>query len=432
MALFRRKRKKRVCVVGLDGVPHELLVRLTNQGLMPDTAEIIKEGYLQRMKVSLPEISSVSWTSFMTGTNPGTHGIFGFVDLKPQSYHINFPSYKDLKAPTIWDKLGERGKRCLVINQPATYPARPINGALISGFVAIELEKAVAPASYYPKLKRLNYQIDIDTMRARHDHDFLFQDLDRTLEARQRVIDYLWDEEWDYFQLVVTGTDRLQHFVWDGIEEESHPHHPLIVSYYQKVDLLVDKLYKRFSQLTDGEGLFIILSDHGFTGIKQEVYLNSWLRDEGYLKLKVPQPSSVEDIGEGTVAFALDPNRIYLNRRGRFPMGVVGEEEVSSLREELQRKLEKLEYGGEPVVERVFIGEELYSGPWVDRGPDLVVLSRYGYDMKGSVKEKEVFGRTNLQGMHTWDNAFFFSQHKIEKDELHITELSDKIIRFFD
>ena len=431
MTLFRRKRKKRVCVIGLDGVPYELLVRFTSQGLMPATAEIIGRGYLQRMKVPLPEISSVSWTSFMTGTNPGTHGIFGFVDLRPHSYQMRFPSFKDLKAPTIWDKLGQRGKRSIVINQPATYPAPIIKGILISGFVAIELEKAVTPASYQPKLKRLGYQIDIDTLRARQDHDFLFRELDQTLEARHRVVDQLWGEEWDYFQLVVTGTDRLHHFVWEGIEEERHPYHQLIVKYYQKVDRLVGKLYERFSRLTDEERFFI-LSDHGFTGIRQEVYLNSWLREEGYLKFRVPHPSSVEDIGEGTVAFALDPNRIYLNRRGRFPQGVLGEDEAYALRKELRRKLERLEHGGEPVVERVFMGEELYSGPWVNMGPDLVVLSRYGYDMKGSVKEREVFGRTDLQGMHTWDNAFFFSQEEIEKDDLHITDLSERIIGFLD
>ncbi len=431
MALFGRKRKNRVFVLGLDGVPYELLIRFTSQGLMPSIAEIIKRGCLQKMRVPLPEISSVSWTSFMTGTNPGTHGIFGFVDLKPQSYHIRFPSFKDLKAPTVWDKLGEQSKRCMVINQPATYPASPINGVLISGFVAIELGKAVAPDSYLPKLRRLNYQIDIDTMRARQDHDFLFRELDRTLEARQRVADHLWEEEWDYFQLVVTGTDRLHHFVWEGIEDESHPYHQHIVNYYQKVDQLGSNLYEKFSRLTNGEGQFFILSDHGFTGIRQEVYLNSWLRQEGYLSFRVPQPSSLEDIGEGTVAFALDPNRIYLNRKGKFPRGVVGENEAATLREEIRRKLQGMEHQRRRVVEKVFLGEELYSGPWVDMGPDLVVLSRYGYDMKGSVKEKEVFGRSNLQGMHTWDNAFFFSREKVNKEDLHITDICDMIIGIF-
>ncbi|GAG48050.1 unnamed protein product, partial [marine sediment metagenome] len=80
------------------------------------------------MKASLPEISSVSWTNFMTGTNPGTHGIFGFTDFKTDSYDLCFPNFLDLKKETFWDKLGEQRKKCIIINQPSTYPARKING----------------------------------------------------------------------------------------------------------------------------------------------------------------------------------------------------------------------------------------------------------------------------------------------------------------
>ena len=133
MAALWSKKKKRVCVVGLDGVPYTLLNRFIEDGTMPALAEIVRTGCLSKMRVTLPEISAVSWPSFMTGKNPGHHAIFGFTDLKPQSYSLRFPSFKDLRAPTIWDKLSERKKRSVVINQPSTYPARPIEGALISG-----------------------------------------------------------------------------------------------------------------------------------------------------------------------------------------------------------------------------------------------------------------------------------------------------------
>ena len=142
MSIFRRKRKK-TCVVGLDGVPLHLFKRLIDQGVLKETANILSAGHLQSMTVSLPEISSVSWSCFMTGQDPGAHGIFGFVDLKPGGYDIRFPSYKDVKAPTIWERLAKHGKRSIVINQPATYPARPVDGALISGFVAIDLDRAI-------------------------------------------------------------------------------------------------------------------------------------------------------------------------------------------------------------------------------------------------------------------------------------------------
>ena len=145
MTILKKKKENRVCVIGLDGVPFGLLLDLAKKGVMSSLGRIIDAGHLHKMKASLPEISAVSWTDFMTGTNSGTHGIFGFTDLKPGSYDLRFPNFLDVKAPTFWDALGERGKKSIIINQPSTYPARPINGVLISGFVAVELAKAVYP-----------------------------------------------------------------------------------------------------------------------------------------------------------------------------------------------------------------------------------------------------------------------------------------------
>jgi len=143
MALFQKKKKTRTCVIGLDGVPYSLLLELAERGTMPSLADLLKAGHLHRMKASLPEISSVSWTDFMTGTNSGEHGIFGFTDLKPGSYALRFPNFLYAKRETIWDILGKKVKKSIVLNQPSTYPARPLNGIMVSGFVAIDLAKAV-------------------------------------------------------------------------------------------------------------------------------------------------------------------------------------------------------------------------------------------------------------------------------------------------
>ena len=97
MAIFKKKKKNRVCVIGLDGVPYSLLLALTRKGVMPATGKLIDSGHLHKLKASLPEISAVSWTNFMTGVNPATHGIFGFTDLKPNSYELRFPNFHDLK-----------------------------------------------------------------------------------------------------------------------------------------------------------------------------------------------------------------------------------------------------------------------------------------------------------------------------------------------
>jgi len=409
----RQKPKTRVLVIGLDGVPHSMLARLAADRVMPATASILRSGHLMPMTVSLPEISAVSWSTFMTGVNPGTHGIFGFTDLKRDSYDIRFPSFRDLEAPTFWDRLGETGKRCVVINQPATYPAREINGALVSGFVAIDLRKAVYPAKHIAALEAMGYRIDVDVTKP----EALFDDLGATLAARERAVEYLWDaEEWDYLQVVITGTDRLHHLFWDAWQQHDHPRRAAFLDYYRAVDGLVGRLRDRFLKLTGGLEDLYLLSDHGFTGITQEVYLNTWLRQQRYLDYDKQAPESVADISAETVAFALDPGRIYINTRGRFPRGTVDPAQAPELKAELRAGLKQMTYQGQPVIRQVFDGAEVYDGPLAEKGPDLVLLSHPGFDLKGSVRHPDLFGRTHFQGMHTWDDAFFWSAAPVSKD----------------
>jgi len=423
MALFKRKKKKRVCVLGLDGVPYSLLQDLARRDIMPAVKGLIHSGHLHKMKASLPEISAVSWTDFMTGSDSGTHGIFGFTDLKPDSYDMRFPNFLDLQTPTFWDTLGERRKRSIVINQPSTYPAREIDGILISGFVAIELAKAVHPPSLLAKLDKLNYQIDIDTMKSREDPAFLWKDLHNTLERRLDTFQLLWKEDWDYFEFVITGTDRLMHFLWDAYQDEEHPHHQNFLDYYSKIDGAISLVAEAFRQHSDGDDGLFLLSDHGFTGIQQEVYLNVWLEKQGYLRFDPSPPENLSDISSSSRAFAMDPNRIYLNLKGKYPNGSVDQNDREALKQEIADKLTEMEWDGKKVVRRVFDAREVYNGPHAGRGPDLIVLSEYGFDMKGSIKKKDIFGRTNLQGMHTWDDAFFWANEDFGQD-LAISHLS--------
>ena len=424
MAIPKKKKQNRVCVIGLDGVPHSLLLDLAKKGVMSSLGRIIDSGRLHKMKASLPEISAVSWTDFMTGTNSGTHGIFGFTDLKHGAYELRFPNFLDVKVPTFWDVLGEKGLKSIIINQPSTYPARKINGVLLSGFVAVDLAKAVYPLSYKSDLEQMGYQIDIDTLKSRENPGLLWQELIKTLMGRQRALNFFWEEEWEYFEFVITGTDRLHHFLWNAYENPDHPHHQNFLEYYRQIDRLINKIYGSFRKTAGDEENIFFLSDHGFTGIKQEVYLNAWLEKEKFLRYFNSTPQGLEDLSPKTVAFALDPSRIYLNYKEKYPQGSVKHGEAKAIKEEITRKLEKLEFQGKKVVRKVFSAKDVYDGPLVSKGPDLIVLGEPGFDMKGSVKKKEIFGRTpGLQGMHTWDDAFFLAKNDFG-DKLAISDIS--------
>jgi len=414
MLFFRGRKKRRVCVVGLDGVPFGLLKRLAEESVMPRTAGIIREGGLRKMRASLPPVSSVSWSCFMTGANPAEHGIFGFTDVSREGYQLRFPTFADVAVPTFWDRLGERGRRCAVINQPATYPAREIPGALVSGFVALQLQKSVWPKTHLPALERMGYRIDVDSRKAAEDPDGLLDDLEATLKTRRMAAGYFWKQEsWDYFQVVVTGTDRLHHFLWKAVERREDPRHQRAMDYYRRIDDFIGGLWDTFhegrSADREGEG-FMLLSDHGFSGLKRDLRLNAWLHDNGYLEYAKEDPASVADIDpERTRAFALDPGRVHINARERFAGGCVDASEVSGLREEMAAKLRALKFEGEEAVAHVFTREEAFHGPKQGLAADLVVISRAGFDLKGTTKGGEIFAESHFQGMHTWDDAFLWT-----------------------
>jgi len=80
-------------------------------------------------------------------------------------------------------------------------------------------------------------------------------------------------------------------------------------------------------------------------------------------------------------------------------------------------------------VPRVFARDELYHGPCVDAAPDLVAHFAPGYDPKGALAQGEVFGRSVLTGMHTWDDSLFVaSEPGISTDGLDIVDLAPTIL----
>lgn len=382
-------------IVGLDGVPRKLLESLIADGVTPELGALVEAGQLYDMAASIPEISSVNWTSFMTGANPGAHGIYGFTDLVPGAdpRKIRFPRFADVETTTLWDRLGKRGHRSVVINQPSTYPARPIPGALVAGFVAIDLDRAVFPAKHLGRLEGMKYKVDVDNRAAHGDKPGLLRELRETLEVREKAADYFWSEPWSLFQMVITGTDRLQHFLWDALEEADHQHHGEVIDYYRAVDATVGRVVKRFRS-EHPDGVFMALSDHGFCRCRKELRLNAWLEREGYLRYCSDDRSSLACIDAASRAFILDPGRIYFTRPDD---GLAGE---------LIEKISQLTFEGEPVIRAVHRREDIYEGGVFDRAPDLVVQALDGFDLKGTMRGDDVFADPVMTGMHN-PHAFF-------------------------
>ncbi|MFW5992354.1 MAG: alkaline phosphatase family protein, partial [Halanaerobiaceae bacterium] len=134
-----KKGNKKFFVLGLDGVPCSFIEKLVEDNKLPVFNDLMESGQFQRINSVLPTISSVAWSSFMTGEDAGGHNIFGFVDREPDPFNIFIPTANRRKGEVIWERLDQMNKKSIVINVPMTYPPSPINGKLISGFLATDL-----------------------------------------------------------------------------------------------------------------------------------------------------------------------------------------------------------------------------------------------------------------------------------------------------
>ncbi|MFQ5900236.1 MAG: alkaline phosphatase family protein [Thermodesulfobacteriota bacterium] len=450
-SLFKKKGPKAL-IIGLDGVPYSMLKDYIAKGELPNLKQILEQGFdLNRMDASIPDVSSTSWTSFMTGVNPGEHGIYGFMDLRPNSYNMYFPNSENINAPAFWDILGksvdgrtstfknryegkiDRPYRSIVINIPQTYPAKPLNGILTAGFVALDLKKATYPDSAFDYLNSIGYVIDVDAQKARDQKDSFIKELFDVLDKRGEAIRHFMTEEpWDLFIATITETDRLHHFFFDAAMDEDHQYHESFRTFYNRLDSLIGELYDMFLDMTGGEGFFMTMSDHGFVPLEKEVYINNYLKEQGLLKTDEGR-DFFDKIDYGTKVFAMEPARIYINMEGKYPRGFVKESERGTVIKEIKEALMsfKDEDSNHPVKE-VHERDGLYSGPMFDVAPDLICLPNDGYDLKATLQKQGLFGKEHFTGMHTQYDAhcILAGQTELSK-KLHIEDLSGIILDYF-
>jgi predicted AlkP superfamily phosphohydrolase/phosphomutase len=407
-----KEKDRRVVFVGLDGTPYTFMKRLIEEGKAPNAARLAEQGSLLRMNSMWPWVSSVAWSSMMTGVNPGKHNIFGFIDRDPATYRQFIPTSRNMKAKTLWEVLSDAGKRVIVVNVPVTYPPRQVNGILVGCFLSPSLDKAVYPESYVPTLKSLGYIVDADPWKARESKDLALQEVNAVLDARIRTLFYLFDhEQWNYLHVHIMETDRLHHFLWQQMEEGHPTYAPAFYDFYRRIDDMLGQLAARLDEHTT----LVWMSDHGFCTIKKEVYVNRWLMDNGWLKLRNIPPDrqkGLDEIDPGSVAYSLDPGRVFIRVRGREKEGCVAPgADYKALRAEIASAALALRDpdSGDAIFQAVFTREELYHGPYLEQAADLILAPYDGYDPKGPLyKETLTYKGDELVGMHTYDDAMLY------------------------
>ena len=419
---------RRVLAIGIDGVPYSFAMRLIQEGRMPNLAKIFGAGTVSPLNSSWPFVSSVAWSSFMTGCNPGKHNIYGFVDRRLNTYDVFLPNSSTMRREPIWCELSRAGKQVIVMNVPVTYPPRQVNGLMVSCFLSPSLEKATYPKELAGRLQQMGYKIDADAAIARRSKADFMSELHYVLDHRAAVMFELMDSEpWDFFMSHIMETDRLHHFFWEYMENDDPKWAPAFYQFYEKVDAILGRVWER----VDDNTTLIILSDHGFCSIRKEVYLNTWLREKGWLSLEPPaagRPPTLADISPTSRAYSLDPGRVFINLQGREPRGSVEpgadyERVCRQLEEELLQMRDP--DTGQPMVQRVYRREEIYHGDYDQNAPDLVVSPHTGYAFKGALdKEVLTFKSEVLIGEHTYDDALLYvSGHDLVQSSLTMEDV---------
>lgn len=427
--------RNKLLVIGLDGASFNVLDPLVEKGYLPNIGALIAGGARADLETTFPPITAVAWSSFMTGKNPGKHGIFEFVRRDHQSKRELAVNASFRQGRAIWDLLGDAGKRVVVHNFPCTYPPHEINGLMIADFMTPRGRRDFTyPVSLLKEIEDTfgNYRLHLSQTYAEGNVEAVLDELFDELEYKAKVAEYLMTRyEWDAFFQYFWGTDRIQHELWHIIDE-THPRHSKhearkygdrVYDYFKRVDEIVGRLI----ELAGDDPLVLIASDHGFGPVHKYCSLNIWLLQEGFLKLKtdaltrakrlmfslgltpelafkivkkVPlgrlrpsrgvssHPGASKLLGKfflsfndvdwsRSVAFSKgNYGQIYVNLEGREPNGVVSKAAYELVRD---RIIERLRALVDPLTEKPWVGqvfrrEDIYNGPLVEDAPDIAFL----------------------------------------------------------
>jgi predicted AlkP superfamily phosphohydrolase/phosphomutase len=437
----KRSVKNRVSVIGLDGATFRLIQPWVNEGNLPVLGKLMRAGVWGELESTIHPLSPQAWASFMTGKNPGKHGIFEFVRHKPNSYDLCYVNGGFVQGKKLWGLLSDVGKRVCVINVPFTYPPDRVNGYLIAGLDAPGTHSGFChpPELLQELIDRFgDYQLRQHPYKAKP--ETYLQEIFRQFDYVLKVSTYLKAKEpWDLFMVVFEATDLVQHFYWHYAFPEEFGLEP---TKNKDLNESIFKVYERIDEglgalldLCDQEESVIVMSDHGFSPCRKIFFMDRWLEQQGYLTYREKAETSyaltrmlhlafqryfpnrfkgwVTSLApelkdrlrsylttatidwRRTRAFSLgiDSTNIFINSKGTFPEGVVeAGSEYEGLRDEVANKLDDLvdPDTGERIVERVYRREELYHGSCVNRAPDLLVTwkgfeynTRRGYGREG-------------------------------------------------
>ena len=489
--------KRKVLVIGLDGVGFDFIKDWLEQGKLPTIAKLMERGVYGDLQSTIPPITPPAWASFMTGMNPGKHGIYDFVTVKRKKSgddEYNLVDSKNIKGKCIWDFLTVRNKKSIVLNVPLTYPPWEINGIMISGHPSPSTKNYAYPKDVLKELeKNIGEYIIFPDENILNHPEKNFKGLLKIIEKRKEAAIYLMKNyEYDFFMVEFQMTDTICHLLKDRGK---------ILEIYQKVDGSIAEILEH----TDAQRTnVIIISDHGMGTVKKAIRINKWLQELGLYKTKEGlqkefiSPATIMKSGHhikksrkgilfnllSSIGITVEKINYYLsilrmdflkklvpksiiyslprittdwcntkaylsqrnygtgisiNLKGREKEGIVEPgEEYEKLRNYIIRELYNLRdpETGEKVIEKALKREEVYSGPYLNNAPDILVLTKDQEYISDSSPYGDIFSRnTNEIHTHKMNGIFIAYGPDIKRGQIkgaRIIDIAPTILHMMD
>lgn len=286
-------KKPRVIVIGVNGAEWDLLRPLLVKGDLPNLSWVIRHGVSGKLRTASAPNCPKIYSIFETGAPPTENGITGF---KVGGVVARTDM---LRLPTLWQLLSNRGISVGMANVPATFPARPLRGYMISGMLTPGKDcdgmlcspklSEVSGAAVYPPALAAEIEarvgdVPIDCSRMPdhaqlhgHEADTVHSWLagvSRIRRQQEQLFDYLLSNHpTDFTFLVQSCEDRTGHWLY--------PIQPFNVGYNPKVHTLsvnafpdqyraFDKVLATILKHVDTNTTLLIISDHGIKPLRYD------------------------------------------------------------------------------------------------------------------------------------------------------------------
>ncbi len=428
----------KVLVIGLDGATFDLIRPFIAQGFLPNLQALISNGSSSELASTIPPVTASAWTSFMTGKNPGKHGLFDFMQRRKNSYDLAPVSSYDRDGKAIWEIASEHGKKCIVMGVPVTYPPTPLNGLMVTGMLT---PRGAADYTYPAELKNEiasaigEYIVYSDQVYSQGRGEIFLNALHFSIQQRAKTAAYLLHKyEWDLGILVFPETDTVCHGLWWAYDETHHQHGQEgaqqraslrngIRDIYRDLDAYIGELVASLPSDTT----ILVMSDHGHGPLRNFLYVNNFLKQRGYLQIKNAPASQLKNLafqqgatprtaysmllnmGLGNLRRTMDKRRggrgvlkrfflslndmdwantraysigyigeVHVNLKGREPQGIVERgPRYERVRDAVIRDLRALKLpDGSPLIEQIWKKEEIYHGAHLDDAPDILFFPK--------------------------------------------------------